>query len=90
MFCHSPTRIAKYVSEYTFSISKNNEQANKQTKTRIKKAKETKEENIISPENWLKKKNCGRPGEEDFSLHPHFRKIEMCLRCAVACLAIYL
>ena len=56
MFCHSPTRIVKYVSEYTFSISKNNEQANKQTKTRIKKAKETKEENIISPENWLKKK----------------------------------
>ena len=51
MFCHSPTRIVKYVSEYTFSISKNNEQANKQTKTRIKKAKQTKEEKIISPEN---------------------------------------
>ena len=36
---------------YIFSFKK---KSNKQTKTRIKKVKETKEEKILSPENQLK------------------------------------
>ena len=48
-FYHSPARRAKCVSEYTLLILKNIKQTNK--KTRIKKAKETKEEKRISPEN---------------------------------------
>ena len=53
-YYHSPARIVECVAEYTFLISKTNKQTNK--KTRIKKAKETKEEKRISPENRLKNK----------------------------------
>ena len=56
LFYHSPTRIVEYVSEYTFLISKNNN-----NKKAIKKAKETKEEKIISSENRLKKVNLLPP-----------------------------
>ena len=52
-YYHSPARIVECVAEYTFLISKTNKQTNK--KTRIKKAKETKEEKRLSPENRLKK-----------------------------------
>ena len=44
-FCHSPARIVECVSEYTFLISKNNKQT---------KAKETKDERRIFPEDRLK------------------------------------
>ena len=49
-FYHSPVCIVESVSEYTFLIS---EITNKQQEP--KKAKETKEEKIISPKNWLRK-----------------------------------
>ena len=44
---------------YIFNIKK---QTNKQKKKNIKKAKETKEEKIISLENWFKKINLQSPG----------------------------
>ena len=70
-FCHSSARIVACVSEYIFL-----KQTHKQTKTRTQtKAKETKEEKRISPENRLEKIICGRPGE-DFSCHKHFQKQE--------------
>ena len=47
----------------------------KTKKLEYKKAKETKEEKIISQENRLKKYSCCCPGEEFFR-HPHFRKQE--------------
>ena len=52
-FYHSLGRLIKCVSEYAFLISKNNKQTTK--KQELKKAKETKEEKIIYPENRLKK-----------------------------------
>ena len=61
---HSPARIVECVSEYTFLISKNNKQTNKQDKQnkKKKKAKETKEEKRISLKNELKKINFRLPG----------------------------
>ena len=67
---HSPARLIDCVSEYTFLISEN-----KQKKQESEEAKETKEEKRVSPENRLKNKIFGCPGE-DFSCHPHFRKQE--------------
>ena len=57
---------------FNFNFEK---QTNKQKKKKRiqKKSKETKEEKKISPENRLKKKICGRPGE-DFSRQPAFPK----------------
>ena len=54
-FYQSPACMVKYVSEYTFLISKNKKkQTNK--KQESKKAKETKEEKRIFPENRLRNK----------------------------------
>ena len=53
------------------------QETNKQNKNQ-KEQKKLKKEKRISSENRLKKKICGRPGE-DFSGHTHFPKQELFL-----------
>ena len=55
IFYYSPARIVECVSEYIFLISKNKQAKKSKTKQEYKKAKETKEEKRIFPENRLKK-----------------------------------
>ena len=62
-------RVCIRIHIFNFKKQKTNSEKRKRSK------KKTKEEKRISPENRLKKSIYGRPSE-DFSRHPHFRKLE--------------
>ena len=70
---HSPTCIVECVSEYTFFNFKKQQTNKQQPKQESKKAKETKEEKRMSPENWLKNINLLPPGWRFLSSVPETR-----------------